>query len=138
MKNALLAIVSSFIPLLVLDVVWLTTMSKRFYQPLLQHLMAPKVNFIPAAVFYVLYAVGVGMLVVLPAFVGSSSYTKVLLTGMLLGLVAYGAYDFTNQATLKNWPVVVTVVDLVWGMVLTGVSSVVGLYILRMLVLKVN
>lgn len=133
MKHTLLAIASSLTPLLLLDVVWLMVMSKRFYQPLLQHLMAPRVNFVPVVVFYALYAVGIGVLIVFPAFVGNSSYTKALLTGMLLGLVAYGAYDFTNQATLKNWPLTVTIVDLAWGMILTGAVSTIGLYTLRIL-----
>jgi uncharacterized membrane protein len=53
----------------------------------------------------------------------------IFLSGALLGLVAYGAYDFTNQATLRDWPVVVTIVDLAWGAILTGVVSVVSVYI---------
>jgi uncharacterized membrane protein len=53
------------------------------------------------------------------------------MTGALLGLVAYGTYDFTNQATLKNWPVIVTVVDLIWGAVITGSVSMLAVWIIR-------
>lgn len=84
-----------------------------------------------AAVFYVIYTVGVVFFVVTPALAGSLSVWQVVLRGALFGLVAYATYDLTNQATLANWSTIVTVVDLIWGAVLTGVAGVIAYLILK-------
>lgn len=88
--------------------------------------MAPTVNYIPAIIFYPLYAVGIVVLVLLPAVRAGSSTLSVLLTGLLLGLVAYGAYDLTNHATLKDWPLSITLIDMAWGAFVTGASAVIA------------
>ena len=91
--------------------------------------MSASPSWIPVVLFYILYAIGIAVFVTLPAFRANTSYVMIFLSGALLGLVAYGTYDFTNQATLSDWPVIVTVVDLAWGAILTGVVSVVSVYI---------
>jgi len=118
--------------MLVADGIWLTTMGKRFYGAQLGHLMGSTLKWGPVAVFYPLYAIGVMVLVVLPAVQAKTPLLKVFLLGALLGLIAYAAYDLTNQATLKNWPFIVTVVDMAWGALLTGVVGVVAVYLTRL------
>lgn len=133
MNQFLLPYALSFLALVSMDAVWLRVIAKQFYATHLGGLMASSVTWWAVGAFYVLYPVGVVLLVVLPALQGDWSLLKVFLFGALLGLMAYGAYDFTNQATLKNWPVVVTFVDLLWGVVVTGCASGIAVALLRVL-----
>lgn len=119
------------VPLLILDAVWLTTMSKGFYAKYLGSLMAPSPVWIAAVIFYVIYVVGVVFFVVNPSLSSGATVWTVLLRGALFGLVAYATYDLTNQATLAQWSTVVTVVDLIWGMFLTASASLIAFLILK-------
>jgi uncharacterized membrane protein len=87
--------------------------------------MAPNPNWLAAIIFYLLFVVGILVLAVLPGLDANSLKTT-LLRGALLGLIAYATYDLTNLATLKDWPLTVTVVDLIWGTVLSTAVSCVG------------
>jgi uncharacterized membrane protein len=109
----------------VIDMIWLGVVAKGFYRRHLGPLMGPKVNWISAILFYLLFIVGLLVFVIRPAL-GSGVPLEALFYGALLGLVSYATYDLTNLATLKDWPVIVTVVDLVWGTVLGGVVSYVS------------
>lgn len=105
-----------------LDVLWLGVIAKDFYQTRLGHLLGP-VQWYPAILFYLIYAAGVMYFAVHPALV-AHSLSKATLLGALLGFFAYATYDLTNHATLRDWPTAVTVVDIIWGTVLTaGVAS---------------
>jgi uncharacterized membrane protein len=132
MKTFIIAYLSSILPMLAIDGVWLATMSKRFYMVRLGSIMAPSPRLAPAALFYLVYNLGIALLVVVPAVDHHTAMFKVLLYGALLGLVAYGTYDLTNQATLREWPKVVTIVDLVWGALLTGGVSVIAVAVTRL------
>jgi uncharacterized membrane protein len=129
MKTFVIAYIFSLLPMLAIDSVWLATMSKRFYAARIGSLMAEKPRVAPAVVFYLVYLLGVSLLVVVPAVNDKAGYLEVVLRGALLGLVAYATYDLTNQATLREWPVVVTAVDLVWGTLLTATVSVIAVSI---------
>lgn len=119
--------------LLVLDALWLGLVARNFYRDQLGDLMADNVRFPIAAAFYVFYSAGAVLLASAPAMrMDGSAWTAALL-GAILGLAAYGAYDFTNLATIRNWPVALTVVDLVWGTLLTSVVSAAGYGALRMM-----
>jgi len=107
----------------VADAVWLTTMTDRLYRRELPGLLADTPKWIPALGFYVLYAIGTLVLVVMPALDAEHSALRVAGTGALLGLVAYGTYDLTNHATVRGWTTRVTVVDMVWGSSLTAVAA---------------
>lgn len=131
MKTFLISYVSVLIPMLVLDGLWLAITLKSFYSPKLEHLTANAPSFTPAVIFYILYAFGLAVLIVLPALQGNFSLLKVFLYGALMGLIAYAAYDLTNQATLRDWPIVVTVVDMVWGAILSGVVSTLAVYVTK-------
>lgn len=116
-----------------IDGVWLATMTSRFYKKNLGGLLADNANFLAAGIFYVIYVVGVLMIIINPALDNKYSYLKTFINGAVFGLVAYSTYDLTNQATLKNWPVIVTVVDILWGALLTGLVSMVALRIIKAL-----
>lgn len=134
MKTVVIGYVFTLLPMLAVDAVWLAVMSKKLYAPRLGSLMAESPRLAPAAVFYALYALGPALLVVWPAVNEGAGYLKVSMLGALLGLVAYGTYDLTNQATLKKWPTVVTAIDLLWGAALTGTVSIISVSITRALV----
>lgn len=109
------------------DIVWLTLVARTFYRKYLGFLMAPSPNWAAAIIFYLLFIVGILVLAVLPGLEAGSLKTT-LLRGALFGLVAYATYDLTNLATLKDWPLIVTIVDLIWGTVLSTVVSLAGYY----------
>ena len=112
--------------LLLLDGPWLTLMGPRFYTPRLAHVLSASPQWGAAGAFYLLYALGVAILVVLPALESGRRPSQAFARGALLGLVAYGTYDLTNQATLRDWPLMVTFVDMAWGTFLTGVAGAVA------------
>lgn len=109
------------------DMIWLGAVAKGFYRKHLGYLMAPKVVWPAAILFYLLFIAGLVVFAVRPGVLAGAPL-KGLLLGAFLGLVSYATYDLTNQATVKDWPVIVTVVDLVWGTVLGG--SVAGVSVL--------
>jgi uncharacterized membrane protein len=131
MKRYVIAYFCFLLPMLAIDVVWLFGMNKRFYQARIGSLLADSPRLAPAVVFYLIYALGASVLVVVRAVDGGSGYLQVFLWGALLGLLAYATYDLTNQATLKEWPVIVTVVDLAWGALLTAVVSMISVALTR-------
>ena len=113
-----------------IDMVWLGFLARGFYRRHLGYLLADQVNWTAAIVFYLLYIAGIVFFVTLPA-ARAGSLARALATGAFFGLVAYATYDLTNLATLKGWPVVVTVVDLCWGMVLTASVAAAGYAVAR-------
>ena len=124
MRACLSAYLATLVLLLLGDSLWLTTMLP-FYRFHLGELLAPAPQLGPAAVFYLLYALGVVVLVVRPGEL-ARAWTRVAPRGALFGLVAYGTYDLTNQATLLHWPWSLTLVDMGWGGVLTACAAAVG------------
>lgn len=131
MQTFILAFVSSLITFLAIDSIWLFTMAKSFYGKYIGHLMSESPNFLSAGIFYLIYIFGLVFFVVMPSINGNFSLGKIFLYGALFGFVAYATYDLTNQATLKNWPVLVTIIDLIWGSLLTGVVAVIGTQITK-------
>ncbi|MEW6335929.1 MAG: DUF2177 family protein [Acidobacteriota bacterium] len=109
---------------LLLDGLWLGVVARGVYRRELAHLLAPEIRWGAAVVFYFLYVAGILALVVLPH--RDASLVRTVALGGVLGLCAYAAYDLTNLATIARWPVAVTVVDLVWGTVLTAGTAVAG------------
>jgi uncharacterized membrane protein len=107
------------------DMVWLGLVARTFYRKYLGFLMASRPNWLAAIIFYMLFVVGILVLAILPGLEASSLRTT-LLRGTLFGLIAYATYDLTNLATVKNWPLVVTIVDLIWGTALSTVVSYAG------------
>jgi uncharacterized membrane protein len=108
-----------------IDMVWLSVVAKTFYRKHLGYLMAPKVVWPAAVLFYLLFIAGLVVFAVRPGLAAGAP-GKALLLGAFLGLISYATYDLTNQATVKDWPVIVTVVDLVWGTTLGGLVAWLG------------
>jgi len=113
---------------LAIDLVWLSLIARKFYAQYLGYLMKTNVNFVAAGIFYLLFVVGLVVFSVLPAL-EKNSWTQALFLGALLGLVSYATYDLTNLATIKDWPLVVTIVDIVWGTVLGASVSLASYFI---------
>ncbi len=129
----LYAYLVSLITMTILDAAWLALIAPSFYKQHIGYIMSGSPNLLAAALFYGIYIVGLTVFVVYPAWKQHYSALKILFLGGLLGLVAYATYDLTNLATLKDWPVIVTVVDLVWGTLLTGLVALVSVAALRKL-----
>jgi len=121
-RELLTAYVLALVLFLVLDAVWLSSMLERLYRPALGHLLAPQVAWPAAALFYLLYAGGIVGFAVAPALEVNGARIA-LLHGSALGLLAYATYDLSNQATLPGWPWAVTLADMAWGTVATGLAG---------------
>ncbi|MFM6931990.1 MAG: DUF2177 family protein [Novosphingobium sp.] len=123
----IIAYVAAAVSFGVLDFLWLGWAGKNFYRPAIGDLLAPSFRGGPALVFYVIYIAGMVWFAVRPGLAGGTS--AALLNGALLGGLAYATYDLTNQATMKVWPVHVTVVDIIWGAFATAVAATVATWV---------
>ncbi len=108
-----------------LDYVWLTRIANDFYRRQIGTLLLDQPKLGAAGLFYVFYVAGIVFFAVLPAL-RDQSWTAALFAGALFGALAYGTYDMTNYATLKNWPLAVVFADIAWGTTLTGISALAG------------
>lgn len=113
-----------------IDFVWLTAVAKKFYYKNLGALLREKADLGAAIAFYVLYIIGMCYFVLAPA-VDAASFTLALRNGALYGLFTYGTYDLTNLATLRGWPRRVVLVDMVWGVVVSGIGASISYLIVR-------
>ncbi len=116
---------------LVLDAIWLGLVAQPFYQAQIGFLLAPRANWAAAAVFYLLYVAGLVFFVVAPALRVGQPPRQAARRGAFFGLVTYATYDLTNLATVAGWPVGLTLVDLAWGTLLGGVTTLAALWLLR-------
>lgn len=114
----------------VIDMLWLGFVAKNFYRNQIGFLMKSEINWIAAVVFYLLFIVGLVLFVIAPA-IEKKSWVHALLFGALFGLITYATYDLSNLATLKDWPLLVTIVDLTWGATLAASVSTVSYFIAR-------
>ena len=112
------------------DAVWLTMVGPRLYPPAIGELLAPRPDMAAAAAFYVVYVAGIVGLAVAPAL-ERRSIGRAAGSGAALGFVAYATYDLTNQATLRVWPVHLTLIDLTWGTILTAAAALGGYALAR-------
>lgn len=122
---------ASAVVLLALDAVWLGLATRLLYRPQIGALLLESPNLTIAALFYLVYVVGVVVFAVLPG-AEARSLPSALGLGALLGLVAYGTYDITNLATLKGWTVMVAVADIAWGVLVSALSAMAGCLALRL------
>ena len=122
MMTNLISYVAALVVFVAVDMVWLGTMSGRFYKPMLGDILAPQFNMAAAAAFYLLYPVGLVIFAINPALKAGGISTA-LLFGALFGFITYATYDLTNQVTLRNWSSLLTVVDMAWGSFLGAVTG---------------
>lgn len=106
-----------------IDMVWLGLIAKDFYRQQIGTLLKPDVNWISAVTFYLLFLAGLVFFVIAPAM-EKKQWISALFSGAFFGLVTYATYDLTNLAVAKDWPFLVTIVDLAWGTTLGALVSV--------------
>ncbi len=112
------------------DMTWLGFIAKDLYKKYLGNFLSDKVNWPAAIIFYLLFIIGIFYFAILPA-VEKNSLAKAIIAGSLFGFFTYATYDLTNLATLKNWPLPIVFIDIIWGSVLTGIVSTAGYYIVK-------
>lgn len=123
------AYVVSLLILGLLDGLWLGVVARDWSAKQLGPLMRASIDPVPAGLFYLIYPAAVAFLCVEPSL--QSGWSRAALAGAVLGLAAYGAYDLTNVATLKNWPLPLTIVDLIWGTVVSAVTAGGAAFVVR-------
>lgn len=111
----------------IIDMLWLGVVANKLYQSQLGHLLGD-VNWTAAIVFYLMYIVGILIFAVIPGL-EAASLQKAILWGALFGFFTYATYDFTNLATLKDWPLLIVLVDIVWGAVLSGSVAAISYFL---------
>lgn len=130
MPTPIIAYLGSAVTLLVLDVIWIMTAIGWLYRPQLGDRLLEQPNLMVAGLFYLVYVVGIVVFAVLPA-AQAQNWLMALGLGALLGLVAYGTYDFTNLSTLRDWPLAVSVIDLCWGITVSAAAATGGYFAVR-------
>lgn len=128
LKLYLLSVPAFFI----IDMIWLGLVARTFYKDQIGHLMASTVNWAAAIIFYLLFLAGLVYFVIAPGY-ASGNINRLILSALFFGLVTYATYDLTNLATLKNWPIIVTVVDMAWGAILAALVSIIVYFAARQL-----
>lgn len=111
-----------------IDLIWLGVVAKGFYQKHLNYILSPKVNWAAAIIFYLIYIAGILIFSVVPA-VTKNSLRYAVLWGALFGFFTYATYDLTNLALLKDWPLKIVFVDILWGVVLCSTVATLSFYI---------
>jgi uncharacterized membrane protein len=120
----LIAYLATAVVLVALDMLWLRVIAVQWYQQGIGHLMAGQVNLLAAALFYLLFPAGVVIFAVNPSLTTTGFHAVAM--GALFGFFAYATYDLTNLATLKGWPLGLSVIDIAWGSLVSGVSALAG------------
>ena len=126
LKTYFIALIVFFL----IDLFWLVVVARKLYQQELGYIMSEKPNWIVAALFYLIFIAGLVFFVINPAM-EKNSWVFALLVGMLFGFITYSTYDLTNLATLKDWPIKITIIDLIWGSSLGGLVSTVTFFIAK-------
>ena len=106
-----------------IDLIWIGVAAKNFYARTIGHMLRDSVNWPAALIFYLMYIGGIVLFVLAPAIRSGSRITQVALRGCLLGMFAYGTFDLTALALLEGWPAIVTIVDMIWGTILTASTA---------------
>jgi uncharacterized membrane protein len=112
----------SLVIFLALDTLWLGLIANKLYKKSIGHLLSEKVQWRAAAAYYLLFMIGLIVFCVLPG-IRAHSLIQTLMLSLLYGLTTYASYDLTNLTTLKNWPVKITIIDIIWGMVISSTTS---------------
>jgi len=116
----------------VIDIIWLGVVAKSFYQKNLKYILSPNVNWTAAIIFYLIYIAGILIFAVLPA-VAKDSLRHAAVWGALFGFFTYATYDLTNLALLKDWPIIIVIVDILWGVVLCSAVATLSFFVAKWL-----
>jgi uncharacterized membrane protein len=131
-KNTILSYLLTLIVFLMVDMLWLGIIAKNMYQKFLGGFITDKVNWTPALIFYLIYVVGISIFAIYPA-VNKGSASNAILMGALFGIFTYATYDLTNLATMKDWPLNIVFIDILWGAFLSALVSFSGFHIVKWL-----
>ena len=118
------------VPFCMLDAVWLTVMGKLLYKPTLGDILLPGVNLPPAIAFYLIFPIGILVFGVLPGL-KAGSVVHAVVYAALFGALSYATYDLTNYATLRNWTLTITLLDVAWGAFASGAAAAAADYAAR-------
>ena len=116
----------------IIDLIWLGVVAKSFYQKNLKYILSPNVNWTAAIIFYLIYIAGILIFAVLPA-IAKDSLRHAAVWGALFGFFTYATYDLTNLALLKDWPIVIVIVDILWGVVLCSAVATLSFFVAKWL-----
>lgn len=131
-KSIIFSFLLTFAVFLIIDMLWLGLIAKNIYQKYLGNFLTDDVNWIAAFIFYFIFVVGISIFAIYPA-VKKGSILNAILMGSLFGFFTYGTYDLTNLATLKDWPLPIVFIDIIWGSVLSALVSLSGYLIVKRL-----
>lgn len=129
MTKYLLAYAATVVVIVAIDLIWLGVIAKPMYARGIGHLMADRPNVIAAILFYLIFAVGLMMFAVVPNQI-DLGWQKTLIAAAAFGFIAYATYDLTNLATLKNWPIGLSIIDMAWGTLVSTIAAAVGRLVL--------
>lgn len=129
-KSILISYLLTFVVFLMIDLLWLGIIARNLYQKYLGDFLSDNVNWTAAFIFYFVYVAGISIFAIYPA-VHKGSVFNAILMGALFGLFTYATYDLTNLATLKDWPLPIAFIDILWGVILSAIVSLSGFYIVK-------
>ncbi len=116
------------VTIFLIDLIWLRVMTPTVYEPLIGHLFDENVNYLAIVFFYIMYSIGILLLIFYPD-ISVESFLRLIFKSFMLGIVAYGTYELTNMATLKDWSWKIVIIDMIWGGFLTCFVSVITNFI---------
>ena len=132
MKTFLRTYLLTLLTFIALDALWLGLVAPQLYRAQIGHLLAEQVNWPAAVLFYALYVAGMVVFVSGPAL-RSGDLRQAFIRGALFGFITYATYDLTNLATLRAWPVLITIVDMAWGTTLGALTALGAIWLGRKL-----
>lgn len=113
-----------------IDIIWLGFIAKGIYKKYMGHLLAETTNWPVAVLFYLLFIVGIVIFALVPA-IQNNSWSQALVLGSLFGFFTYMTFDLTGLAVLKDWSWQIAIIDMIWGMMLTGSVSIITFFICK-------
>ncbi|MGM0379820.1 MAG: DUF2177 family protein [Bacillota bacterium] len=128
--NYIKSFLVTFSVFMVIDLIWLGVVAKNLYQKYLGYIMTSNINWIAAVIFYIIFVIGMLYFAIIPAL-DDMSLKKAIINGMAYGFITYATYDLTNLATLEDWPIFITIIDMIWGTTLAGLTTVISYLILK-------
>lgn len=120
--------------LFIIDIIWLGLVFNKFYKKNLKEIINLEFKIGPAIIFYFLFVLGLFIFVIEPSY-RVSSFANAGIYGGVFSLIAYATYDLVNLSTIKNWPIKLVVVDIIWGTLLGSLVSLIG-YLFFNLIIK--
>ena len=121
---------SNLLVFLAIDFIWLSLIAQKFYQQQIGFLLTTKPNYLAAAIFYLAFVFASLFLVSFP--LASAPVSQLILHAAVFGFITYTTYDLTNLATIKDWPLIVTVVDIAWGTLIGIITGLAGRFFINL------